>query len=651
MDSKSTFRPWHYLRNNHGCTTPANCLFFDSETIAIPIDDKPEQSIHQLRLWDAISVRYDKGKVTRYREHSGETREQFWAVVHGLMDKRKTLYAFSHNSTFDLTELGLWRELEAGNLKTYLELSPENGVNRRKENGLFKGLIVLNSPPFIFECMRESDSSKVIFLDTLNYFRSSLENLGNELGEQKLKMPAFEEDDYKWHIYCRQDCRIIFKAIDSLMRLIRENDMGNFRYTASSQAMTLYRHKFNKHGILIHGCEEACKLEREAYFGGECRVFQRVKCVPKNEYWKMQVDRKHNATMPLRESPVYILDCQSFYPFIMSYKNYPRKLIAVESGLTVRDLYALIDKYLVCARIKLDSPEVTFPYRLKGQSIMSRGLFDTTLCTPELKIALANDCVRFVGHVSIYEQAELFTEYMSYCHTKRKDAVADIKPEIALFWKLMANSLFGKFGQRSFEWESVANVYVPKPWGHWTQFDIANNVHRSFRSIAWLAQEEQEKGEYKDSFPAISAHVTSYGREYMRKLRTIARIENVLYQDTDSLHVLEEGYENLRNGNYIMEGALGRLRLQYKANEAEYFAPKHYWLDGNPIVAGIKKGSKYVGNETWQQEEWQGIGSILQQAPPDGITTKLIEIDRSRDRVPGAILQDGTVEPFYLTEW
>lgn len=645
------FRPWHILPSNKGCVTPASCLFFDTETTPTVSEISPDITMHNLRLWQAIHCRLEKGESTRRKEHGGIMASSFWEMLQSKMDKRKLLWAFAHNLIFDLTELKFWDYLEEGKLSVRCIPPIDSGGKRRKSSKPWDGLVVLNNPPVIIECCRPSDGAKVVFLDTLNWFRCSLARLGESMGLAKLPMPDFAETNEIWSDYCKRDCEVIERAILSLVKMVRDKDLGNFRYTASSQAMGAYRHRFMPTPIVIHGSKDAIKLERDGYFGGECRVFQKVKVIADDDKYNDLIRNEGELNCTAYRGVVYVLDCQSFYPSMMQYGMYPRKLSGVEYGITPKQLWHITDSALVVASVRLNSAYNSYPKKLDNFSASVKGKFDTTLCTPEIRKALLANDVTFVGQVAIYESAQLFTDYVNNCYNERKLSELAGKPEIGQLWKLLGNSLFGKFGQRLHKWEADGTVDSPQPWGTFFMQDIANDTYAAFRSIAWQAQRMLEKGESMDSFPAIPAHVTSYGRIHMERLRMIAGSKNVLYQDTDSIHVLHDGYMNLLSEDQIEDDRLGYLKLIKIVKDAEYIAPKHYWHDGHWTVAGISKKAKYLGNETWQQEQWDGIGSIMSASPPNAIAVRKLLIDRSKDMIPGVIADNGMVSPITLSEW
>lgn len=651
MRESNPFRPWHYLTENKGNSIPSSVLFFDTETIPEVSKENPDIKVHKLRLWQASYSRLEKGIQTRRSTMGGTTAAHFWKWVGSKMHPRKTIWAFAHNLIFDATMLRLWDELDIGSLRVRANLNMEAGANRRKKNSVWDGLVVLRNPPVIIECCREIDGARIIFLDTFNWFRSSLADLGASIGLPKALMPDFAAPDSDWSKYCKRDVEILEKVMTDFILMVRREDLGNFRYTASGQAMSLYRHKFHDKRIVIHGHRDAVDLEREAYYGGECRVFKQIKVVQAYDSILSGESSYIGNSIKILTGPIYVYDCQSFYPAMMKKHIYPCRLRCVHASPSLLELEAHLQECMAVARVQIDSPNEDFPLRDKGKTIAARGRFVTTLCTPELDRAVKIGAIHSVGAMALYDGARLFAEYVDYCFTMRLKARKEGDQCQELLWKLIANSLFGKFGQRAMQWIAEPTKHCPDGWGHWTELYIANNCHNEFRAIAWQAQKEQPKGENKDSFPAIPAHVTAYGREHMRRLRDIAGEANCYYQDTDSLHVNEYGSRRLIATDQVQDGVIGKLRLQSVVQEAEYIAPKHYWHDGQWTIAGIKRNAQYLGNETFRQQQWTDINQLIEAIPPIHATTVDVTVDRSNDEIPGSVDEYGTVRTFVFNQW
>lgn len=641
-------RPWHYIRPNVRTATPTSCLFVDTETYGIAIEDNPNATLQVLRSWCAIYCRMEKGKIRQHMKFDGTTTDEFWIMVEELLSDRRPLWLFAHNIGFDLTVLRFWDKLDMDEFTFSEGVTNKQTLRPSEVWKRWKGFAVLDDPPVIIECRKAGTKQVLICNDTYNYFRCSVADLGESIGLPKLPMPEQSAPQAEWDTYCFRDVEIIQTAVTNLMAFVQKHDLGMWRYTAPAQAMSAYRHRFMKDKILVHGNVDALKLEREAYYGGrlECRYVGRVvqEDIATSEYYMDPAKASGNA----RIGPVYVLDIQSCYPAMMLWKSYPRKIESYVISPSGRDVHELLEERLLIARVTIQSDTEPYPYHHDGRTDMCVGRFVTSLCGPELLYAIDHSHIVNVGAMSVYNPADLFSEYVSTFWNMRQSYFASGNKVGESWCKLMLNSLAGKFGQRARHWEPTSEVIAPLPWGHWSQHNATTGESHCYRALAWAVQEEQDIGESIDSCPAIAAYITSYAREYIRELIHIAGESNVYYVDTDCIHVNQDGMDRCNRSGKIKEHSIGMLSLCGSYESAEYRGLKDYTLDGKDTIAGVKYNAEVLGNSQYRQDKFQKLHSILADKPPAGVRVDRITIDRRGTHVRGRVQPDGTVLPMLI---
>lgn len=649
-EQTSDIRRWHYIAGNKRTSVPSNMLFFDTETTSVPIEGNANATIQVLRLWTAISGRLIKGKLSRVKKHAGTTAAEFWNLVDSLANERKPLWCFAHNVGFDLTTLLFWRELELDHYTLEHGQLSVGTVGKQFVIKPWRGFAVLEDPPVIVECRLTGTASNIVFVDTYNYFRTSLAKIGESVALPKITMPEATDPDGTWAHYCHRDSEIIMRAIVGFCRFVLDNDLGMFRYTAPAQAFSAYRHRFMPQKILVHGNEDALKLEREAYYGGRCEPFF-VGTVQNKDVDTLQYyGRKVSVFKNYRNGPVYVLDFQSCYPSVMRANLYPYRISQYVISPSPAEVRLALMSNLVIARVRIDSLIETFPVRHDGRVIMAGGKFTTTLCGPELLRAFKTDSIRSIGAAAIYHGADIFTDYVDYFWLMRQEYQSSGRKVYAELCKVMLNSLAGKFGQRSHRWEPDPTTFAPFPWGQWAAREVNSSKSDRYRSLAWTVEKQAELGESHDSCPAISAYVTSYARELLESARQIAGPQNVYYVDTDSIHCNGIGVVNLDAAGMVSDNTLGKLRKIGVYETAEYRGIKDYTVGDSHVISGVKVSAEQLSKGIFRQPQFQKLASILSGSPPRGVRVDMVTIDRSVGLRTGHILTDGTVEPITLGE-
>lgn len=130
---------------------------------------------------------------------------------------------------------------------------------------------------------------------------------------------------------------------------------------------------------------------------------------------------------------------------------------------------------------------------------------------------------------------------------------------LRLCYKLCLNNLYGKFGEKAEKTSLLKDV------------DEDGN---------WISDDKRTKtGDY--FYPPIAVYVTSYARMTMIKYINIVGWKNVIYMDTDSIHLIGKSlYNKLEKADCIHDTELGKLKLEDLCFGEKALSPKKYCYYG-----------------------------------------------------------------------
>jgi hypothetical protein len=470
----------------------------------------------------------------------------------------------------------------------------------------------------------QSDKQKIHLLDNSNYWQVSLADLGKEFGVSKGEVDFETATDDELSIYCRQDVAVLVTVWQFWLSFLDEHNLGDFAITGAGQAWNAYRHKFMDVQIGIHNRADAIDLERASYRGGRVEVFQ---------------------TGEFNGQHYYKLDVNGLYAYVKADSPHPQKLLKIVRARNPDELFTLLQRWLAIADVVVDTDKPYYPYKSRSGNFFPTGVFHTQLCTPELRIAIAEGHLRAIGEVALYEPADLFSEYINTLTPLRQQYKAAGDTGRSLICKLLRNSLYGKFAQRGYKQEVLGDAPLDEvSVRRWVQAETGD------RCVDWTfggkTIRQYYEGESFDSFPAVSAHTAAYAREHMLMLLDLAGWENVLYMDTDSLIVGEKGFKRLECARDNLR--LGHLKVEGVTTNLEILAKKAYRFGGRDTIKGIKKKAERISIDTYSQEYFTTLNYCFRKGDLDSVQTYDVEV-QTRNVVTNAVVsKDGTVTPRQL---
>jgi len=597
----SGHRKPHIIRKNKKVEYPHYLIFFDTET--------PDENWHihigeqNLKLGVACYVRIDTSRNKIYKHWITFTKpEEFWDFVDKHHIAKTRLYIFAHNTRFDFAVTKGYTNLKRLDYEITFD--------------------TFESKPCIIRARKENKT--LVILDTLNYFQTSIEKLGETFNIPKMKIPDGIKDFKRWEEYCRRDVEICMSAILRLIDMIKKEDLGGFGHTIAKQAFNAYRHRFMKYPITVHTFEDVIEIERKAYKGGRCEAFYIGKL----------------------DTPAIGFDINSAYPNVMLKYTYPIRYHHAERRISLNRLKELREKYLIIANIMftLDKPAIGVK---RDKLIFPIGRIHETLTTPEIELVMKYGEIKRIITVICYEHAPIFKEYVEYFYKKRLEAKKRKDNVMSLFYKIMLNSLYGKFGQKSEKWELICND-CGLPDGYYRCYDDITGEKYAERVINGVLWRKKGFVEGYDTVVSIAAFVTAYQRcelwKYMEKIPE----KQLFYVDTDSLWIHPDAEKYLKV--YTHEYELGMLKKEDERIE-EIYGAKLYIKDGKRHFKGIKDDAEEIEEMTYKQIQFQQIKSAIRKGNPDSVVINEIikKINRVYDK--GNVTTDGYVKPIVLRDW
>ena len=302
----------------------------------------------------------------------------------------------------------------------------------------------------------------------------------------------------------------------------------DLKCTAPSNALLLFRTTFMPENFSVHREDDTLnKFERKGYFGGRSEMFIRGNC------------------------EIASYDVHSMYPSVMVEHEYPDPMSArhfvdgAESHW--REYYYAPEQYLGIYTAKVRVPEMHIPV-LPIRYVVDKaeklvfpvGEFEGTWTSEELRYAESLgveilECSEFIVYM---KSIPIFKPYIDYCWNQRQIAIRNGDKPMAEFWKLMMNSLYGKFAE-----VRIGGGYFGKAEdADWDKINIvgkriATEIIQGVEFVSIAADRLEMDASH--TIPCLSVFVTSYARIKLAKAMLAAEAAgyHVCYTDTDSIKI------------------------------------------------------------------------------------------------------------------
>lgn len=613
------------IKFNHSNALPRYILSVSVDKIKEPSSISDDSFYYRFGSCSIVTGRLvDKRLQGIVRLHL-TNRDMLWQHIYSFTRPNYTTWLVGYGILTDLILCGLPDRFHRSELFIDKPRSKRTREDNDEDNSHAQALAVLESPPTIIGCRVASTQGRLVIVDCLNWFPGELATLK---AAHKLATAA-ESDRCDANAqefpasYSTADT--VLRTFERLIRWVGENEMGMFRYTASSQAFGAYRHRFMKHAIYCHDNLPVTKQERKAYYGGRSEVFK----------------------MGAFDTTIYHLDANALFPYVMREGHFPHYLHRYEQREEPIALLPAIDYSASVAEVELDTKDNVYPVRTDTHVIFPTGALRTVLCGTELYRAFKSGCIRKVGSWSEYKLAPLFTTWVDELWQMRMNYKAANNPLYEQFTKRIMNSLYGKFAQLTPAWINEPADYSMEPFTTESRYDCTSNQWTTYRSVGWQVQKLCSRIEKPGSFYAISAFVTAAARTYMDNLRKTAGNRNVYYQGVDSLMVNKMGLDNLTWGGFISDTLLGKMKVVHTADYgcirgiSDYEIGSHVVLSSRALHSEVSEAGDVV------QHKYYVMKHLFKNGPTDRIEERLEQWNRQNKYGKGIVQPDGWVEPFY----
>lgn len=416
---------------------------------------------------------------------------------------------------------------------------------------LFRGSDLLMAKTYFYkndfhreQKAKDNSLKSLLFLDSLNYAKLSVEKMGKILGIPKLEKPLclgkdmLSEQDYlELETYNLRDSEITYKFMLFLIDTF-EHLGATFKNTLASTSMSLFKNKYIGDAKYFQAPIHILLDQFESYYGGRTEAFKRGEFFNKNYY-----------------------DFNSLYPAVMRNEFPDPNSIRITHKNTVE----YINKYHGISKIDaFVFAETLFPVlptRLKnGRVIFPTGNLSGWYTHIEIREAIKHGLVIKKVHKTQYFKKVCypFKDFVNDLYALRNKFKAD-KNIMEYVVKITMNSLYGKFGQRFMNKDN---------WIHEAHFKIENlkegDTFEQKGNYIRLNKEFSPPSNF--CIPIWASYVASYGRI---KLHRAIMVTDPIYCDTDSL---------ITDKEMPTSNELGDLKLELRIKSGVVVRPKFYAL-------------------------------------------------------------------------
>jgi len=314
---------------------------------------------------------------------------------------------------------------------------------------------------------------------------------------------------------------------------------------------------------------------------------------------------------------------------------------------TLKELREIVEHHLIVARLNIQVDEPCIGIK-DERLIFPIGRFNAVLTTPEIIYVMKHHKIKSVSEVAIYQQSPVFERWVDSLYNLRKEFFAENNDLYSKLTKLLMNSLYGKFGQMT---EEITEIGEADP-----NIIMSGRVF-NMETGEWYSQwifggkvfaRGPKKTEWVHSSPVIASHVTAHARmELWNTIKTAGR-ENVLYCDTDSVMVNDDGLKRLKP--MIDKTRLGALKYEGSADSVRIHGLKDYVFGETVKCKGMSPSAISLGEGHFKQEQFLKFRSLIKMGSLDAPIVKTIEKKLKREYKKGIVLESGLITPFELFE-
>jgi hypothetical protein len=425
------------------------------------------------------------------------------------------------------------------------------------------------------------NKGEIIDIQNISGIEYSLENWIEFLDmKNKFNVEKVSFDDIELRVM--MDAKATYYLAEFIQNYFNNQWKITLKNTIGSCALEIFKCNYLRYNIVRPYDERISTMERESLRGGRCEVFYRgIQNVISYDVRSMYVSIMKHCYIPIPDSA--------------RYKDNPKWLE------NYRKYY---DKYLSILDVTVEIPEMfigLLPYYCKvdgiNKVIYPVGIFRGVYTNVELQNAEKYGLKILKVHRMIfyYKKDKMFEQFATDIWSKRlkhnrkcyynctkcfyddvKDCPFSIKnpyynKALDTMNKKTGNSLFGKFSQHVPEFSFYGREeHLPDEYLELLG-DKENYVSYVYDYFGenYIDLHSRKMKDSKFTFCCISSFITAYARIYLLNEAKKCGEHNIVYCDTDSLKIKN-------NGSYVTSGKdLGDFMAEYCKIEP-FYAPKFY---------------------------------------------------------------------------
>ena len=603
-------------------TIPPWVVFIDTETVDVG-EGQQRLLLGCYEVWQVSKRTGIPNAAARY----GGSRLPFQRgvftsedTVYELLRHLKESRVIAHNWQFDASVIRLGSKETRRKFGYWIDM--ENGTSFPIDKGY---------APFSVR-ISWGGSCYSHFLDNTNFHKTSLANLGESFGLEKLPMPELDPNllglkfpleghlpvlarmdaDAMKHLnipgleailkvvrYCKRDVEVLRESWFSLFHF--SNDIAGVTpgITVASMAKRCYQRRWLKAFTKEPGERfigsldkpEVANAEELAFHGGRTETFWRGKPFNAVQIRKYDVNSMYPSCM---------LD---FMPVQHVGKVMPQELINALEGSEK----GYPSRYLHLAQVTVNIPKDGMGWlgwegvKLKGRGLcFPAGKFTVWAWEPMLKIAFEQGWLETTHEVYAYRKRKIFKDYVNDVYGMRMAAKAEGNMPRALMLKYLLNSLYGKFGQRCFgKWEQVtdpddlafqraaAELEEGCRWDGYPCGNVNEPLTEYLQTETGIYRfVPAEEGMGANSIASVAGYITASARAVLwRAMADLRKNGHTIFMcDTDS--IVTDGIMDPS----MVGSDLGLWDLEETAapEDCSFTAPKHYVFNNKAKIKGIR---------------------------------------------------------------
>lgn len=325
--------------------------------------------------------------------------------------------------------------------------------------------------------------------------------------------------------------------------------------TSANVAIAMFQQIFQEE-TLYQSPDKIIKLEKEAFKGGRTEVFKKV-------FQAKGTER------------LYYVDINSAHPSGMTLPMPFKYLSTIVFGDIKLEHHEIVDTDLYLVKVDYTGTDKYYISNLllrtkEGSLVAPKHLDYSYHWGNEIKEAILNGCEIHVRERHMYESKSIFKAFAEYFYNERLK-IKKTNEALALFFKNVLNSLYGKFGQKLFTKKGICSN------GNEMFYNIgATGKLISFEFVGDKIMYEYE--ELNDEYFGIgklvrfSSYITATTRCKLSVMMRDVGHENVYYGDTDSIFT-----SKMPSADLLNDTQLGKWKVECKPIISGIFlAPKVY---------------------------------------------------------------------------